>query len=224
MWPGGALLHPDCRALWWDLIAEPHFPEWTAAAGSCYFQITLDFNLLRMTSASSSPISDVSTRDSFIPLCTGQPADYKELRKRIHIYHRKMTLTKRAGESLLNIVGSLTGTAWRLLGGFDLETAETPGSFEAVIKILDGHFEYDARVQLPSDFDGYFGLQRRQGQTLLSYVSGHAEMHKELVKHGVSLPTAVQGWNFLRQCGLTREQQSSSTGRAGALLDLGSGL
>ena len=161
-----------------------------------------------MASASLSPLSDVSTRDSFIPLFTGQPADYKEWRKRIHIYHRKMTISKRSGESLLNIIGSLTGTAWRLLEDFDLETAEKPESFNAVIKILDGHFEYDSRVQLPSDFDGYFGLQRRQGQTLLSYVSDHTEMHKKLEKHGVSLPTSVQGWHLLRQCGLTRERSS----------------
>ena len=67
-----------------------------------------------------------------------------------------MTLTKRAGESLLNIIGSLTGTAWRLLEDFDLESAEKPESFEAVIAILDGHFQYDSRVQLPSDFDSYF--------------------------------------------------------------------
>ena len=40
---GRALLHPDCRVLWWDLIAEPYFLDLTAAAGSCYLQITLDF-------------------------------------------------------------------------------------------------------------------------------------------------------------------------------------
>eukprot|EP00435_Cladocopium_sp_Y103_P073850 s421_g45.t1 len=158
-----------------------------------------------MASASSSPLSAASTRESFIPLFTGQPADYKEWRKRIHIYHRKMTISKRTGESLLNIIGSLSGTAWRLLEDFDLDTAEKPESFAAVIKILDAHFEYDSRVQLPSDFDGYFNLQRKQGQTLLSYVSDHSEMHKKLEKHGVSLPTAVQGWHLLRQCGLTIE-------------------
>ena len=128
-----------------------------------------------------------------------------------------MTISKRSGESLLNIIGSLTGTAWRLLEDIDLETAEKPESFNAVIKILDGHFEYDSRVQLPSDFDGYFGLQRRQGQTLLSYVSDHTEMHKKLEKHGVSLPTSVQGWHLLRQCGLTREQKQLVTLRAPTL-------
>ena len=76
-----------------------------------------------------------------------------------------MTLSKRAGESLLNIIGSMIGTAWRLLEDFDLETVEKPEAFQAVIKIVDAHFEYDSRVQLPSDFDGYFNLQRRQGQT-----------------------------------------------------------
>ena len=68
------------------------------------------------TSATAAGGDAASTgRDSFIPLFTGQPTDYKEWRKRISLYHQKMVLSKRAGESVLNIVGSLTGSAWRLV-------------------------------------------------------------------------------------------------------------
>eukprot|EP00435_Cladocopium_sp_Y103_P011780 s1452_g3.t1 len=194
---------------------EDHFAQRLRWLARALFRTPWTFS--SMASASSTPLSDVSTRDSFIPLFTGQPADYKEWRKRIHIYHRKMTIAKRTGESLLNIIGSMQGTAWRLLEDFDLETVEKPESFQAIIKILDAHFEYDSRVQLPADFDGYFNLQRKQGQTLLSYVSDHAEMHRKLEKHGVSLPTAVQGWHLLRQCGLTKEQKQLVTLRAPSL-------
>ena len=118
-----------------------------------------------------------------------------------------MGLTKRNGEAVLNIIGSLQGSAWRLVEDFNLDECEKESAFESIIKLLDGHFEYDTRVQLPSDFDGYFGLQRKPGQTLLAYVSDHAELHKKLEKHGVSLPTAVQGWHLLRKSGLTKEQR-----------------
>eukprot|EP00435_Cladocopium_sp_Y103_P055307 s1238_g18.t1 len=100
-------------------------------------------------------------------------------------------------------------------GGLRPEEAEKPESFATIIKSLDAHFkQYDARVQLPSDFDGYFNLQRKQGQTLLSYVSDHSGMHKKLEN---SLPSAVQGWHLLRQCGLTREQKQLVTLRAPSL-------
>ena len=158
-------------------------------------------------SAKQETSADATTRDSFIPLFSGQPVDYKEWRKRIHIYYRKMGLTKRNGEAVLNIIGSLQGSAWRLVEDFNLDECEKESAFESIIKLLDGHFEYDTRVQLPSDFDGYFGLQRKPGQTLLAYVSDHAELHKKLEKHGVSLPTAVQGWHLLRKSGLTKEQR-----------------
>ena len=158
-------------------------------------------------SAKQETSADATTRDSFIPLFSGQPADYKEWRKRIHIYYRKMGLTKRNGEAVLNIIGSLQGSAWRLVEDFNLDECEKESAFESIIKLLDGHFEYDTRVQLPSDFDGYFGLQRKPGQTLLAYVSDHAELHKKLEKHGISLPTAVQGWHLLRKSGLTKEQR-----------------
>ena len=125
-----------------------------------------------------------------------------------------MLLTKRNGEAVLNIIGSLQGSAWRLVEDFNLDDCEKTTAFDSIIKLLDGHFEYDSRVQLPADFDGYFGLSRKPGQTLLSFISDHAEMHKKLEKHGVSLPSAVQGWHLLRRCGLTKEQRQLVTLRA----------
>ena len=73
-----------------------------------------------------------------------------------------------------------------------------------MISILN---EYDTRVQLPSDFDGYIGLSRRAGQTLLSFITEHDELNWRLEKHKVALPDAVQGWHLLRKANLTREQK-----------------
>ena len=170
------------------------------------------------TSASASGGDASSTaRDSFIPLFTGQPHDYKEWRKRITLYHQKMVLAKRSGESVLNIVGSLTGSAWRLVEDFDIALAEKDTAFSDILKLLDKHFQYDDRVQLPSDFDAYFGLSRRQGQTLLSFVSDHEDQLKKLDPHGVKLPESVQGWHLLGKCNLTREQRQLENLRAPTL-------
>ena len=108
-----------------------------------------------------------------------------------------MVLAKRKGESILNIVGSLTGSAWRLVEDFDVAKAEEDNAFQDLLKLFDQHFEYDSRCQLPSDFDGYFGLSRGAGQTLLSFVSELDELKRRLEKHNVALPDAVQGWHLL---------------------------
>jgi len=72
-----------------------------------------------------------------------------------------------------------------------------------LISILN---EYDT-VFNSSNFDGYIGLSRRAGQTLLSFVTEHDELNRRLEKHNVALPDAVQGWHLLRKANLTREQK-----------------
>ncbi len=78
-----------------------------------------------------------------------------------------MILAKRSRESVLNIVGSLTGSAWRLVEDFDIATAEKGTAFQYILKTLDKHFQYDDRVQLLADFGAYFGLSRRQDKARL---------------------------------------------------------
>ena len=161
-------------------------------------------------SPTSAPASEgTSQPDSWILVFTGQPSDYKEWRKRIQLYYHKMVLGKRSGEAILSIVGSLTGTAWRLVEDFDVSKDEE--------ELLDGHFQYDDRAQLPVDFDNYFSLTRKPNQTLLSFVSDHDEYHRKLEKHNVTLPNAVQGWHLLKKANLTKEQRQLVTPRAPSL-------
>ena len=168
-----------------------------------------------MSTAASSTFDGSSTKDNFIPLFSGQPSEYKEWRKRILIYQHKMTLAKRASEGILNLIGSQTGTAWTLLEDFPLKDLELESTFNAVLKILDSAFQYDDRVQLPSDFEAYFmKFQRRAGQTLLAYCTEHEELIKRLDKHKVTLPTTVQGWLLLRRAGLSKEQRQLVTTQA----------
>lgn len=165
-----------------------------------------------MSSAASSTFDSSSTKDNFIPLFSGQPSEYKEWRKRILIYQRKMVLSKRASEGVLNLIGSQTGTAWSLLEDFPLENLELESTFNAVLKILDAAFQYDDRVQLPSDFEAYFmRFQRKHGQTLLAYCTEHEELIKRLDRHKVTLPGTIQGWLILRRAGLSKEQRQLVT-------------
>ena len=165
-------------------------------------------------SSSQDGTSYMDLRDSYVPVFTGQPADYREWRQRIQLYHRKMSLTKRANESVLNIVGTFTGVTWRLFQDWGIEELEKEDAFKKVIETLDANFSYDAKVQLPTDFEAYFNLlQRSPGQTLLLYVADHEEAYRRLQQHRIELPASVQGWH-LRRSGLSREQRQLITLKA----------
>ena len=111
------------------------------------------------TSASTAPLDSSTTKDNYIPIFSGAPQDYKEWRKRIAIYYKKMELTNRKVEAVLNLIGSLTGTAWKLVEDFNLDDASKDNAFKDLLKKLDAAFQYDSRVQLPNDFDNYFNLK-----------------------------------------------------------------
>jgi hypothetical protein len=117
-----------------------------------------------------------------------------------------MKLQKRSVEAVLNLIGSLQGTAWKLVESFDVTKIDEEKSFDDVISILDAAFKYDARVRMPQDFDAYFNLSRRPGTTLLNFVTEHDEKLRKLAEHGVKLPDQMQGWILLRRANLTKEQ------------------
>ena len=157
-------------------------------------------------------------RDSYVPLFNGQPAEYKEYRKRLSLYHKKMLLSKRGGEAVLNIIGSFTGVVWRLFEDFPVEDCEKEDAFSKVLSRLDRNFEYDDRVLLPNDFENYFtNLQRKSQQSLLSFVTDHDEAYRKITGHKITLPSQVQGWHLLKRAGLTREQRQMVTLKAPTL-------
>ena len=163
---------------------------------------------MSQAAASSTTLDGGITKDSFIPLFDGQPQSYQEWRKRINIYHLKMKLQKRTAESILNIIGSLQGTAWRLVENYDLTKIDADSAFDDLMKTLDKAFQYDARVRLPQDFDGYFShLSRKPGETLLSFITNHDEKLRKVEEHGIKIPDEVQGWLLLKKANVTREQR-----------------
>ena len=59
-------------------------------------------------------------------------------------------MEKAPHEGLLNVIGRLTGTAWKLLENFPIEEIEKTGAFDKILKTLDKAFEYDKTVQSPA--------------------------------------------------------------------------
>eukprot|EP00913_Durusdinium_trenchii_P010092 g9465.t1 len=129
-----------------------------------------------------------------------------------------MSLSKRQGEAILNLLGSLSGTAWKFCEDFNIDKAEDPDALNQILKILDGSFQYDSNVEMPADFSGYFeNLARKPGQTLLSFVTDHDDRLKQIEKHGVRLPSQVQGWFLLAKASLTREKRQMIMTQAASL-------
>eukprot|EP00435_Cladocopium_sp_Y103_P028540 s5461_g7.t1 len=168
--------------------------------------------------SSSTQLDQQSTRDSFIPIFDGTPANYKEWRKRIIIYSKKMELMNRKGECVLNLLGSLQGTAWKLVEDFDLEKASSETAMKDILALLDVAFQYDSKVEMPADFAAYFeGQGRRSGQSLLQFITDHDDRLRRVEKHGVKLPPEVQGWHLLTKSNISKEQKQVVMTQANSL-------
>ena len=108
----------------------------------------------------------------------------------------------------MNIIGSLQGTAWRLVENYDLSKIDGDTAIEDLMKMLDKAFQYDALVRLPQDCDGYFShLSRRPGEILLSFITNHDEKLRKAEEHGIKIADEVQGWLLLKKALVTREQR-----------------
>ena len=92
---GAALRHPDCGSLW--------HPQQNRQYGNLPDS---DLGIFMASSSPSQssmslPSTDVATtRDSCVPLFSGQPNDCRERRKRIALYHKKMVAPKREKEAV----------------------------------------------------------------------------------------------------------------------------
>ena len=80
--------------------------------------------------------------------------------------------------------------------------------------MLDSAFQYDSKVEMPSDFSSYFEASgRRSGQTLLQFITDHDECLRRLE----TLPAEVQGWHLLAKSNITKEQRQMVMTQASSL-------
>ena len=125
-----------------------------------------------------------------------------------------MELTNRKNECVLNLLGSLQGTAWKLVEDFGLEKAKEETAFKDILSLLDSAFQYDSKVKMPADFSSYFEASgRRSGQTLLQFITDHDECLRRLE----TLPAEVQGWHLLAKSNITKEQRQMVMTQASSL-------
>ena len=138
-------------------------------------------------------------KDTYIPVFTNRPQDYREWRQRINLYRRKLELQNKSKEAVLNVLTSLHGVAWRQLEP-KVETilSKEDGGFDLILAELDATFRYNEDVEMPRAFERFFyGLNRKPDQTLLAYVADHREALHEVEKHGVQISDKVSGWILL---------------------------
>ena len=148
-------------------------------------------------------------KDTYIPVFTNRPQDYREWRQQINLYRRKLELHNKSKEAVLNVLTSLHGVAWRQLEP-KVETilAKEDGGFDLILAELDATFRYNEDVEMPRAFERFFyGLNQKPDQTLLAYAADHREALHEVEKHGVQISDKVSGWILLRRSGLSSEQK-----------------
>ena len=154
-------------------------------------------------------------KDTYIPVFSNKPSDYKEWRKRILLYKMKLDISKKSKEACINLMTSLTGLAWRQIEHLVDKAATDENGFDLILAELDKTFKYNDQVEMPRAFEKlFYGCTRRDGQTLLNYVADHREAMMEVEKHGVVIPDKVAGWILLRRSGLSIEQKQLIQGRA----------
>ena len=188
---------------------------WTSTSLAATFWTLSTAWTTSMLPATDGPTTISSTtgmemqKDTYIPVFTNRPQDYREWRQRINLYRRKLELQNKSKEAVLNVLTSLHGVAWRQLEP-KVETilAKEDGGFDLILAELDATFRYNEDVEMPRAFERFFyGLNRKPDQTLMAYVADHREALHEVEKHGVQISDKVSGWILLRRSGLSSEQK-----------------
>ena len=95
-------------------------------------------------------------KDTYIPVFSNKPTDYREWRQRINLYRRKLELQNKGKEAVLNVLTSLHGVAWRQLEPkVDNILAKDEGAFDLILAELDATFRYNEDVEMPRAFEKF---------------------------------------------------------------------
>ncbi|CAL1173005.1 unnamed protein product [Cladocopium goreaui] len=127
----------------------------------------------------------------YVPEFSNKASEYKEYKKRVLLYKKKMSLAGRAKETAFNIIAALTGRAWDAREDLQMADLEAETGVATLLKGLDSVFKYDAITELRNDFE------RVHFERAL----------RKLESHSVNLPDKVIGWFFLRRAGLKQDQR-----------------
>ena len=160
------------------------------------------------SSAQSSTSGYAGKAHEYVPEFSGRSSDYREYRKRLTLYEKKMALAGREKETAFNVLCTLKGRAWDACEDIPMDALEGTGSMKAILERLDKIFKFDAITELPGDFETFFvTLARKKNATLQEYSGDFERALRRLESHGVNLPDKVVGWYFMRRAGLSQSQR-----------------
>ena len=91
-----------------------------------------------------------------VPEFSNKASEYKEYKKRVLLYKKKMSLAGRAKETAFNIIAALTGRAWDAREDLQMADLEAETGVATLLKRLDSVFKYDAITELRNDFESFF--------------------------------------------------------------------
>ena len=161
-------------------------------------------------------------KDNYASRFENTTTSYKEWRRRVLLYARKLEIQGRKTEVALNVLSTLEGSSWTQCEDLDLKELESEEGLSILLKRLDKQWSFDVKVEMPNNFDAFFfKLKRRQQQTLLGYTTEFHQVLRQVTKHKVDLPEEVTGWMMLKRAGLTCEQEQMVQTQIGSVLTLG---
>ena len=160
------------------------------------------------TSTTNGPRPYAAKAHEYVPEFSNKATDYKEFKKRVLLYEKKMALANRKGETAFNVMAALTGRAWDAVEDMDMAELESDQGTKKLLDRLDSVFKLDAITELPADFETFFmHTHRKRSQTIQEYTADYERQLRRLESHNVVLPDKVIGWFYLRRAGLKQDQR-----------------
>ena len=127
-------------------------------------------------------MAETQAKDNFIPRFDNTTSGYKEWRKRIQLYARRLAIQKR--ESEMGISVTLTGASWRQSENLEVKDLEIADGLGRILDRLDAQWQYDAKIEMPEAFEKYFyKTYRAMNQTMLDYCTQSGQALRELPKY-----------------------------------------
>ena len=103
----------------------------------------------RPTASGSAPSGSESqyVKDNFVPRFDNTLTGYKEWRKRVVLYSRRLAIQGRAKEVGMNVLAILEGSSWTQCEDIDLKELEGEDGLDVLLARLDKQWQYDDRVE-----------------------------------------------------------------------------
>ena len=147
-----------------------------------------------------------------IPTFGNKVEEWNSLKNKCVLYKTQMSMNGHEHLAGINILSSLTGTAWQLCEHFleDVNLLNSPQLFDAVMNALAARYQESDVTKLPAAFDNYFLKgHRKSREPLNEYIVRHNQSRiKFFALTKVDMPAPVDGWLLLRRAGLNSVETS----------------